>query len=136
MRTSRSRTAVSLLAGACLFTACGDAGGDTSDGADDGAAMEATEAVSPDGVILIEAADLSFDPEQVSAEAGTVDFSLVNTGAVEHDLVIEEAGDAHVAHASPGETVTGSIELEPGTYTYYCSVPGHRAAMEGTLEVS
>jgi plastocyanin len=124
MRAPRTTTA--LLAATFLLAACGGDDGDNGDG----------EAVAPDGTILIEAGDLYFDPEEVSAEAGTVEFSLVNVGAVEHDLVIEEAGDVEVAHADPGDTVTGSIDLEPGTYTYYCSIPGHRAAMEGTLEVS
>jgi len=121
----RTKPVLAALAAGLLLVACngdGDTGGD--------------DAVAPDGTVLIEAGDLYFDPESVTAEAGTVEFSLVNTGAVEHDLVIEEAGDTEVAHAEPGETVTGSIDLEPGTYTYYCSVPGHRAAMEGTLEVS
>jgi plastocyanin len=120
------RTTLTLLAATLVLAGCGGDGDATADG----------DATTPGGVILIEAGDLYFDPEEVSAEAGTVEFSLVNVGAVEHDLVIEEAGDTEVAYAEPGETVTGSIELEAGTYTYYCSIPGHRAAMEGTLEVS
>lgn len=68
--------------------------------------------------------------------ADCAEFELVDVGAVEHDLVIEEAGDTEVVYAEPGETVTGSIDLEPGSYTYDCSIPGHRPTMEGTLEVS
>jgi plastocyanin len=119
------RTTLTLLAASLVLAACGgDDGGDagTADGGD--------------GPVTIEAGDLYFDPEQASASAGTVEFELVNVGAVEHDLVIEEAGDTEVVYAAAGETATGSIELEAGTYTYYCSIPGHRASMEGTLEVS
>jgi plastocyanin len=118
----RLRTAMTLLVASFALAGCG---GNDGDG-------EAAQ----DGVISIEAGDLYFDPEQVSTQAGTIEFELVNVGAVEHDLVIEEAGDTEVVYAEPGETATGSIDLEPGSYTYYCSIPGHRTTMEGTLEVS
>jgi plastocyanin len=121
MKTTRI---VAIIAGATLMLAgCG------GDEAAEPAAGTAT------GSVEVEAGDLYFEPEELSASAGEIDFTLVNTGAVEHDLVIEEAGDTEVALAAPGETATGSIELEAGTYTYYCSIPGHRATMEGTLEV-
>jgi plastocyanin len=120
------RTTLTLLAASFVLAACGGGDGDDTGAADGGG----------NGVVTIEAGDLYFDPEQASASAGTVEFELVNVGAVEHDLVIEEAGDTEVVFADAGETATGSIELEAGTYTYYCSIPGHRAAMEGTLEVS
>jgi uncharacterized cupredoxin-like copper-binding protein len=35
-----------------------------------------------------------------------------------------------------GGSKTLSLNLKPGTYKFYCSVPGHRmAGMEGTLTV-
>jgi uncharacterized cupredoxin-like copper-binding protein len=35
-----------------------------------------------------------------------------------------------------GGSKTLAVTLKPGTYKFYCSVPGHRqAGMEGTLEV-
>ena len=44
-----------------------------------------------------------------------------------------------IAAATPtfkGESKTLSVTLKPGTYKFYCSVPGHRmAGMEGTLVV-
>ena len=122
MKTTRI---VAIIAGTTLLLAgCG------GDEVAEPAAGAAT------GSVEVEAGDLYFEQEQLSASAGEVEFTLVNTGAVEHDLVIEEAGDTEVVLAAPGETVTGSIELEAGTYTYYCSIPGHRTTMEGTLEVS
>lgn len=113
-----------LAATGVLLAACG--------GGADG------EAAAADGgsAVTIASGDLWFDPETVSVGAGEVEFTLDNSeGAVEHDLVIEELGDLEVAYAAPGETVTGTAELEAGTYTFYCSIPGHRSAMEGTLEV-
>ena len=60
----------------------------------------------------------------------------MNEGGSPHDVTFEELGDDPVVVAQGGETATGTAELEPGTYTYYCSVPGHRSAgMEGELTV-
>jgi plastocyanin len=121
------RTTLTLLAATPVLAGCGGDNGDDGD----------TAGASGDGsTVTLEAGDLYFDPEEATASAGTVEFELINVGAVEHDIVIEEADDTEVARADGGETATGSIELEAGTYTYYCSIPGHRAAMEGTLEVS
>ena len=119
------RLSVVAVASVAL-AACG--GGD--DGGDGGGAAE-------DGSLQMEAGDLFFDPEEYSAAAGEIEFVVENTGAVEHDVVIEEADDASVVLVDPGETGTGTIDLEAGTYTVYCSIPGHReAGMEATLNVS
>ena len=109
--------------------ACGGDGGVDADAAA-GATPAATSAIE------VEAGDLYFDEESLVASAGEIEFTLVNVGAVEHDLVIEEVDDAVVVFADAGETVTGTIELAAGSYTFYCSIPGHRSAMQGTLEVS
>ena len=79
--------------------------------------------------------DFAFDPAEIQAEAGE-DLTIVLTSEdILHDFTIDEL-DAHVA-ADAGETAEGGIsDLEPGEYTFYCSVPGHReAGMEGTLTV-
>jgi len=121
------RLSVVAVASVAL-AACG--GGD--DGGDGGGG-----ATAEDGTIQMEAGDLFFEPEEYSAEAGQLEIVVENVGAVEHDVVIEEAGDASVVHVAPGETGSGTIDLEAGTYTVYCSIPGHReAGMEATLNVS
>ncbi|QBI20355.1 hypothetical protein ER308_12795 [Egibacter rhizosphaerae] len=96
--------------------------------ADDGEAEETVEFVADDNFYE----DL---PDSVSA--GTVEFVMDNQGAAEHDMVIEELGDEEVVELTPGgETASGTVELEPGEYTLYCSVPGHReAGMEATITV-
>lgn len=82
------------------------------------------------------AADSVFSeaPEQLSS--GELAVELVNDGALLHNVTIEELDDLLVVQAGGGESATGTVTLEPGSYTYYCSVPGHReAGMEGTLTV-
>jgi len=80
---------------------------------------------------------LQFEPDQLTATAGTVTIELTAQAEVEHTLVIEELDDREVVTAAAGETASGTVDLEPGTYTFYCSVPAHRpAGMEGTLTVT
>lgn len=96
---------------------------------------EGEDAGFPEDALVFTAVDIEFEEAPTTAEAGEVTIALDNQGGAPHDVTIEEEGDETVAEADGGETDTGTIELEPGTYTYYCSVPGHRSSMEGTLEV-
>ena len=81
---------------------------------------------------------LSYDTKQLSAKAGTVTITLANFAPLEHNLTIAQG--SKVLGATPtfgGGTRTLTLSLKAGSYTFYCSVPGHRqAGMEGTLSVS
>lgn len=93
-------------------------------------------AEAPEGALVFVAVDVDFEQAPETAEAGELTFFLANEGATLHDVTIEEEGDEVVVEAEGGQTDEGSMELTAGSYTYYCSVPGHReAGMEGTLEV-
>jgi plastocyanin len=81
---------------------------------------------------------LSFTTKEATAKAGKVTVDFENSSPVPHNVTIEDEGGETVAAT---ETITESSEsvtanLKPGTYTYYCSIPGHReSGMEGTLTV-
>lgn len=95
---------------------------------------EATEGGGGGGSFV--AIDIEFETAPESLPAGETEVTLVNEGQAPHDVTIEELGDETVAEAQAGETASGTVTLEPGEYTYYCSVPGHReAGMEGALTV-
>jgi plastocyanin len=81
---------------------------------------------------------LAFDATELSAKAGKVTIDFKNPSAIPHDVVIEEEGGKELAgteEIAESEAST-TADLKPGTYTFFCSVPGHRqAGMEGTLIV-
>ena len=80
---------------------------------------------------------LRFTTKNLSAKAGSVTISFANHSPLMHNMTIAQG--TTVLGATPtfqGATKTLTLNLKPGTYTFYCSVPGHRAAgMEGTLTV-
>jgi plastocyanin len=81
---------------------------------------------------------LAYDTKTLSAKAGKVTIDFANASPVEHDVAVAQ-GTA-VAGQTPvftGGSKTLTLNLKPGTYSFYCTVPGHRqAGMEGTLTVS
>ena len=54
-----------------------------------------------------------------------------------HDLVFDGAYPGFLLEADGGGGAQSKkIDLKPGKYTFYCDIPGHRAAgMQGTLTV-
>jgi plastocyanin len=81
---------------------------------------------------------LRYDTKQLSAKAGRVTIAFTNVAPLEHNVTIAQGGAQLGATPTfSGGTRTLTLNLKPGTYTFYCSVPGHRqAGMEGTLHVS
>lgn len=80
---------------------------------------------------------LAFDKPSLEAAAGEVTIDFDNPSTIEHNVAIDEDGKeiATTETLTEGKTSV-STELEPGEYTFLCTVPGHAAAgMEGTLTV-
>jgi plastocyanin len=82
--------------------------------------------------------EIAYTTTKASAKAGEVTIDFNNPQSLTHDVAIEDSSGKEVGKTEligEGETST-SVDLKPGTYTYYCTVPGHReAGMEGTLTV-
>jgi len=88
--------------------------------------------------VTITAKDISYDTTAITAKVGqAVTVTLNNTGALDHSFVIDELG-VKLENVKAG--TTGTVTFTPqtaGTYTFYCSVPGHKqAGMVGTLTVT
>src|SRR5207247_4235192 len=65
-----------------------------------------------------------------------VTIQEVNTGSIGHTLVIDGAGGKTLHVPSGGAKDIGQYQVQAGTYTYYCDIPGHRqGGMEGKLIV-
>jgi plastocyanin len=81
---------------------------------------------------------LKFDKTSLTAKAGKVTLSMANPSQIPHAIAIKGNGvDVDGKTIGNGETSTASTNLKPGTYTFYCPVPGHEAAgMKGTLTVN
>jgi uncharacterized cupredoxin-like copper-binding protein len=120
---------------------CGGSSKSTSTGAPASTASSTAAPAPAKGGLQIAANTeglLRFDKTSLTAKAGKVSIEYTNNAALEHNFTVASSSGA-VLGATP--TFTGGIRtltltLKPGTYTFYCSVPGHRAAgMEGKLTV-
>ncbi len=108
-----------------------------AEGATEDAAADAPlEEVPADAALFVGAPEIAWDevPEEIGA--GNVQIALEITG-IAHNVTFEgENGEAPVVEGELPGFYVGNIELAPGEYTYYCSIPGHPPNMTGTLTVT
>jgi plastocyanin len=134
--------ALLLSAGVLLAAGCGD-DEDESGGGGGAATPEATateEAAGGGGEALTLTADpggdISWEPGELSAPAGSVTIKLVNESDVPHAVEVEGNGVEEESETITGAETELTVDLESGEYTFYCPVGQHRQnGMEGTLTV-
>jgi plastocyanin len=146
-------SAASLVFAALLIAGCGSSSsGSTSSSSSTPAAPATTPSTSSSSssstggtaaksALSLEAnpeGELKYDKTSLTAKAGKVSIDFTNKASLPHNVTIESSSGAQVG-ATPtfqGGSKTLSVTLKPGTYKFFCSVPGHRqAGMEGTLTV-
>jgi plastocyanin len=78
---------------------------------------------------------LKFDSKAYSVKTGVVQVNYIDGGGT-HTLVFDDPKLNGFELAVPGGPKTGKVDLAPGKYTIYCTIPGHRAAgMEAVVTV-
>ncbi len=81
---------------------------------------------------------LRWDQASYTAPAGEINVALVNEDTIRHTLVVIE-GETIISGFEleinrKGDVDSGTITLEPGTYSIFCTVPGHQS-MKADLTV-
>jgi plastocyanin len=81
-------------------------------------------------------ASLSFQAKEFSTPAGVTQINYNDVGGGTHTLVFDNPKFSGFQLAVPQGPKTGKVQLDPGSYTIYCTIPGHRAAgMQATVNV-
>lgn len=88
--------------------------------------------VVTEAMLKLTSGNFFFQPSSLSVDAGEITVAVEqNTGS--HTFVIDDLGVKQSLRS--GQTFAFTAD-QPGTYEYYCDVPGHRGrGMAGTLTV-
>ena len=139
MRKAYLVLAVTALA-ALGLAACG---GDDDDNGTTAASSTPTQSTPAGGGATVDistpsGSDLAFDQTDVTSKAGSVTIDFDNKQSLQHDVAVADSSGSVIGQTDlvSSGTAETTVDLQPGTYTFYCTVPGHReAGMEGTLTV-
>jgi plastocyanin len=133
-----------LLLGVFALAGCGGSSSSSTPAAPPATASstQASAPAAPTGGALKLSADasgaLKFDTTSLTAKAGKVTVDFTNSSPLTHNVTIASSSGEVLGNTPTfqGGTKSLTLNLKPGTYTFYCSVPGHRqAGMHGTLVV-
>jgi len=126
----RSRSLVGVVAGTALvLSACGGGGSSAPE-----------YSIPTDADLVVKAVPtIRWDAGSYTASAGEIDVFLANDDNVKHVLVVRQGdkvvGDLELVVNKRGDIAEGTISLEAGEYSVYCTIPGH-GNMNSPLTVS
>jgi plastocyanin len=151
--TRRSRswlTALPLAVGLLVLAGCGSSSNSptsssttpsTATTSGSSTSTTSTSSTAPSGALSLAAnpeGALAYDKTSLTAKAGKVSIDFTNMAPLDHNMTIESSSHK-ILGATPtfqGGSKLLTLDLKPGIYKFFCSVPGHRmAGMEGTLTV-
>jgi plastocyanin len=147
----RQLPAIALTLGVLVLAGCGSSSSGTTASTASTANTPATStpattsssssSTAPSGALSLAAnaeGQLAYNTKSLTANAGKVTIDFTNMSPLDHNMTIESSSHK-ILGATPtfqGSTKPLTLDLKPGTYKFFCSVPGHRmAGMEGTLTV-
>jgi len=86
--------------------------------------------------VQVSETEFKITTDLTSFKAGEITFVAKNDGKIPHDLAVKETGNK-TNLIPPGGTAELKVNLKPGKYELYCTIPGHEAAgMKLTITVS
>ena len=90
-------------------------------------ATQTTETGQAPQSVSVSEVDYKIRLPETTLKAGKYSFEVQNQGKVPHNLVIKGTGvDEATSDLAPGVSESLTVELKPGSYEFYCSIPGHR----------
>lgn len=97
-----------------------------------------TSTTAPGTTVDVTEVEFKIRFPKTSLPAGSYTFDVKNDGKIPHDLVVKGAGvNKKTPLIDPGQSSSLKVDLKPGSYDVYCSVPGHKqAGMDLTLTVT
>ena len=103
-----------------------------------------SEPKAPPGRLLATSLEISptklqLQLSRASLAAGTTIVEQYNSGSDPHNLILQRQGTVAFSFPSldPGGDQRQTVNLTPGTWTLYCSLPDHKAlGMQATLTVN
>src|SRR4051794_40884442 len=132
MRRASAVLAIASLA-ALGLAACGGGGSNDTTAASTPAQTTATTGGGAAGgattldVSTPSGSSLAFNQKSLSAKSGSVTIDFDNMQPLQHDVAVEDSSGKVLGQTDlvASGTATTSVQLQPGSYTFFCTVPGH-----------
>jgi plastocyanin len=132
-----------VMGGLAAFgvAACGSSSSNSTTAASTtatGAATTPSGTASTVDIAANASGNLMFDQSNINAKAGTATVNFDNPASLAHDVVLQDSTGAEVGRTDliTQSKASFTATLKPGTYTFFCDVPGHeQAGMKGTITV-